>query len=246
MQVYGLMGYPLGHSFSKQYFTQKFQTEHITNAQFELYPLPNITELPNLLLQTPQLKGLAVTIPYKEAIMPYLTHINEAAQQIGAVNCITINKGILTGHNTDVIGFEQSLQPLLQPHHQKALVLGTGGAAKAVQYVLQKLGIEYSIVSRTKGEGKHGITYSDVNQTILQQHLLIINCTPLGMHPNVTTLPAIPYEYLTPQHFLYDLVYQPATTAFLQQGMLKNTLVKNGYEMLAIQAEANWQIWNSI
>lgn len=246
MQLYGLIGYPLGHSFSKQYFTHKFQTEHIKNAQFELYPLTSITALPNLLLQTPQLKGLAVTIPYKEAVMPYLTHINDTALQIGAVNCITINDGELTGYNTDVTGFEQSLHPLLQPYHKKALVLGTGGAAKAVQFVLNKLGIDYVIVSRSKQQHKNSITYNDIDKTILQQYLLIINCTPLGMHPNVSSLPAIPYQYLTPQHLLYDLVYQPAVTAFLQQGLHQHTLVKNGYDMLAIQAEANWQIWNNI
>lgn len=242
MNLYGLIGMPLAQSFSKKYFTEKFEKESIPDAAYELFPLENISLMKNLLAEQPDLKGLNVTIPYKEQVIPFLTDLSDEATEIGACNCIKISNGRLTGFNTDAPAFKQSLLPRLQAHHKKALILGTGGAAKAVLYVLQSLGIEYAFVSRSKGAG---FTYAELNKAIIQEYPLIINSTPLGSFPKVDTAPCIPYEYLSADNYLYDLVYNPAKTLFLQKGEERGATIKNGYEMLVGQAELSWQIWNN-
>ncbi|GAB3432855.1 shikimate dehydrogenase family protein [Niabella aquatica] len=242
MDLYGLIGMPLAQSFSKKYFTEKFEKEHISNALYELFPLDNISLLTQLLASNPQLKGLNVTIPYKEQVLPFLHALSDEAREMAAVNCIKINKGQLKGFNTDAPAFKESLLPLLRPHHKKALILGTGGAARAVLYVLKGLGIEYAFVSRKKGAG---FTYEELDRSVIEEYPLIINSTPLGSFPKVDTGPAIPYEYLGAQNYLYDLVYNPSRTLFLQKGAERGATVKNGYEMLVGQAELSWQIWNN-
>ncbi|WP_114789371.1 shikimate dehydrogenase [Niabella yanshanensis] len=241
MNLYGLIGMPLAQSFSKKYFTQKFEQEGIADTAYELFPLENISLLKDLLAAQPNLKGLNVTIPYKEQVLPFLSGLNEEAGEIGACNCIKITNGHLTGFNTDAPAFKQSLLPQLKSGHKKALILGTGGAAKAVLYVLRSLGIEYAYVSRSKGAG---FTYDELSKAIVQEYSLIINSTPLGSFPKVDTAPDIPYEYLTADNYLYDLVYNPAKTLFLQKGEERGAAIKNGYEMLVGQAELSWQIWN--
>ena len=242
MHLYGLIGMPLSQSFSKKYFTEKFERENIGDTAYELFPLNDISLLPELLASYPGLKGLNVTIPYKEQVLPFLHAVSDDAKEIAAVNCIKINKsGLLKGFNTDAPAFKSSLLPLLQSHHKKALVLGTGGAAKAVLHVLKSLGIDYAFVSRSKGAG---FTYEELNRSIVEAYPLIINSTPLGSFPKVDTAPAIPYEYLGSNNYLYDLVYNPSKTLFLQKGEERGASVKNGYEMLVGQAELSWQIWN--
>lgn len=245
MNLYGLIGYPLGHSFSKQYFNEKFEKEGLEDCFFELYPLQQINDLPALLNVHPNLKGLAVTIPYKQAVMNMLTDCSEEAVAIGAVNCIKISAHSLMGFNTDVIGFERSFLQHLLPQHNKALVFGTGGASKAVQYVLNKLNIPFVLVSRNGNAHQNILSYEEVTSAMVKEHLLLINCTPLGMSPDESSKPALPYEALSPQHYLYDLVYKPAMTAFLKEGEVRNAVTKNGFEMLLLQAEENWKIWNS-
>lgn len=245
MDVYGLIGFPLGHSFSKKYFTEKFERENLAGRRFELFPLDNIDDLAALLDSERELRGLAVTIPYKESVLPYLTALSDNAQKIGAVNCIKIFGGKLTGYNTDVIGFESSLVPLLQSHHTKALLLGTGGSSKAVQFVLTKLGIEFLLVSRHKTKETGCIQYNSVDEKLLKEYPLIINATPVGMSPHENARPPIAYEYLDKRNLLYDLIYTPALTDFLKAGIEKGAVVKNGYEMLVLQAEENWRIWNN-
>ena len=218
--------------------------EHI-DAAFELFPLESIHDFPAVPEENKNLRGLAVTIPYKEKVMPFLTHIDDAAKQIGAVNCIKFSGTISTGYNTDAKGFEESLLPLLKPHHTKALVLGTGGASKAVQYVLNKNRIPFLTVSRQDNSEKNNIRYEDIDEDIIWEYPIIINCTPVGMTPDEESQPAIPYHLLTKEHLLYDLVYKPAKTKFLEQGKKRGCTVKNGFDMLMIQAEENWRIWNS-
>ncbi len=244
MKLFGLIGYPLGHSFSKIYFTNKFETNGLGDCNFELFPIEKIDQFTQLLQTQQHLCGLAVTIPYKQSVIPYLDLLDDEAKKIGAVNCIQFSNGKLKGYNTDVIGFELSFKPLLQASHQKALVLGTGGAAKAIMYVLNKLEIPYMLVSRKSNGAKGVIGYEDISESLMETHSIIINCTPVGMSPVDDARPAIPYEYITSQHLLYDLVYQPATTLFLAAGTEKGAVVKNGYDMLALQAEENWRIWN--
>jgi shikimate dehydrogenase len=242
MKVYGLIGYPLSHSFSKGFFAEKFAREGIKECMYESFPIPGIDELPALIAQYPELQGLNVTIPYKEAVMSYLDELSPAAAQIRAVNCIRFKDGRKVGYNTDAIGFRRSLEPLLKSHHNKALVLGTGGAAKAVQYVLESMSIPYKLVSRQPGADM--ITYEQLDATMMAAHTLIINTTPLGMYPHVDAAPALPYEQLTDKHLLYDLIYNPPVTAFLRKGADKGATIKNGHEMLILQAEASWEIWN--
>lgn len=244
MKQFGLIGYPLGHSFSKQYFTEKFLKEGLSDCSFEAYPLSSINEFPTLLQNHPLLKGLSVTIPYKEQVLNYVTDLSEEVKAIGATNSIKISGGRLTAYNTDIIGFEQSFVPHLQLHHKQALVLGTGGAAKAVQYVLRKLGIKYVEVSRNKTATENRINYDQLNAAIIAEHTIIINCSPAGMSPNEDTYPIIPYHLLTSRHYLYDLVYKPAKTVFLQKGEEQGAIIQNGADMLIIQAEASWRIWN--
>ncbi|MFY7964803.1 MAG: shikimate dehydrogenase family protein [Chitinophagaceae bacterium] len=241
-RLFGLIGHPLTHSFSKQYFDSKFKNEQIVDVFFELFDIKNIEELSSFIINT-SLNGFAITIPYKQQIIPFLTVANDVVKQLNACNCVRIDNGKLVGFNTDVIGFEQSLIKDLKPQHTKALILGNGGAAAAVKYVLHKLGIAFLVVRRNTKDGC--ITYSDIDDHLLQSHTLIINTTPLGTYPNIEEYPNIPYQHLSSNHYLFDLVYNPTTTAFMSKGLQQNCLVKNGYEMLVIQAEENWKIWNN-
>lgn len=246
MQKYGLIGYPLGHSFSKDYFNQKFESEKI-DAEYVNFSIPDIKEFKNVLKENPDLCGLNVTLPYKTQVMQYLDEIDEDAKQIGAVNVIKFTKGLfgklkLKGYNTDIIGFKRSIEPLLRENHTKALILGTGGASKAVFHGLKQLGIEASFVSRHPAD--EVITYADITPAILKEYKIIVNTTPLGMFPNINECPDIPYDQLTPTHLLYDLLYNPDETLFMKKGKQKGATVKNGLEMLLLQAFAGWEIWN--
>jgi shikimate dehydrogenase len=243
MKLYGLIGYPLGHSFSKKYFEEKFVKENLQDCSFELFPIEEIETFTDIIATQKKLQGLAVTIPHKQAVMPLLTQMSDEAKAVGAVNCIKIIEGKTIGYNTDVIGFEKSLLPLLQHHHTKALVLGTGGASKAVQYILKKIGIPFFLVSRTKTDKT--ITYENISAEIIQTHALIINTTPLGMTPNEEGFADIPYHLITSKHLLYDLIYKPEKTMFLQKGESQGCNIKNGFEMLILQAEENWKIWTA-
>ena len=243
----GLIGFPLGHSFSKNYYLKKFEKESITNVDYDLYSFENIEDFYSLYQHDTAFKGFNVTIPHKQNVMQYLDNLSEEAQQIKAVNCITIkrenDKTTLTGYNTDAYGFQKSLEPLLKLHHQKALILGNGGAAKAVMYALKKLDIEYKIVSRNESSGDY--TYEQLTKEIIDQYKIIINCSPIGTFPNVDQCPNIPYSYISKEHLLYDLIYNPEETLFLKKGKENGATTKNGYEMLVLQAEKNWEIWRS-
>jgi shikimate dehydrogenase len=241
MKKYGLIGFPLSHSFSKKYFSEKFINENIQGVEYNSYPLEDITALSTLLSSEPMLAGLNVTIPYKEKVIPFLDELSDEVKEIGACNCISIKGTTLKGYNTDVIGFEKSLKKKLKPYHQKALVLGTGGAAKAVYYILRKNQIPFLKVSRTNGENQ--ITYESLTKEIIESHQLIVNTTPLGMYPEVNSFPPIPYQYLGDQHYLFDLVYNPAKTVFLSRGEERGAAIENGADMLVDQAEASWDIW---
>ncbi len=242
MKVYGLLGKTLKHSFSKRYFTEKFQELNINDCSYENFELGSIEQLPSLLQPHSLIQGLNITIPYKEDVIPYLHFQNEIVKEIKACNCIKIVDSKLYGFNTDVIGFKQSLQKGLKPHHTHALILGTGGAAKAVQYVLKDLGIKYQNVSRFLKE--EAIIYDAVDEEVLQTNTLIINTSPLGMYPNVNEEPAIPYQFITAKHLLFDLIYNPEKTIFLTKGEEQGATIINGQEMLILQAEESWRIWN--
>ncbi len=244
MRRYGLIGYPLSHSFSEKFFAEKFEREHLTECSYSNFSLSDISEL-HAVLADPSLCGLNVTIPYKEKVMPFLTSLHPVAAEIGACNCIKIEGSVLTGYNTDVVGFEQSLIPKLSPHHRRALVLGTGGASKAVLYVLRKLGIEYKVVTRSLRPGFEDLRYEQVDAALLASYTLIINTTPLGMYPKVEEAPPLPYAALTSEHYLFDLIYNPARTLFLLRGEERGAVVENGYDMLIGQAEESWRIWNA-
>jgi shikimate dehydrogenase len=243
MRRYGLIGYPLTHSFSQRFFTEKFVREGISDCTYSNFSLAGIGELPAV-LGDPELCGLNVTIPYKRAVLDYLHYKDEVVEAIGACNCIRIDGGELTGFNTDVVGFEQSLARRLAAHHRQALVLGTGGASKAVEYVLKKRGIGYRMVTRRPRPDTGDMGYEDVDEKVMASHLLIINTTPVGMYPQVGECPPLPYEALTARHYLFDLIYNPARTLFLQKGEERHAVVENGYEMLVLQAEESWRIWN--
>lgn len=246
MKGFGLIGYPLGHSFSKKYFTEKFEKEGIEDCEYDLYPLEDIEELPDLIKSEKGLIGLNVTIPYKQQVIKFLDEIDPKAEQIGAVNTIKIQGRKLKGYNTDYIGFKESLEKLVGPNPmpEKALILGTGGASKAVKAALEDLGIEFQFVSRNPAEGELSYESLNTQYSILNTAKLIINTTPLGMTPNIEALPDLPYHQLTEHHYLYDLVYNPLITAFMQKGIDAKCWVKNGLEMLYGQAEAAWDIWN--
>lgn len=243
MRLFGLIGFPLTHSFSRKYFTEKFKKEGIPGCRYELFPLESIEELPALLAQHPELEGLNVTIPYKKEVLRYLD-TSTLPDGLRACNCIRIRGDRREAYNTDYLGFEKSLVPLLRPHHRKALVLGNGGATVAVVFALRRLGIDPVIVSRALHNGS-ALTYAQLEPSTVAEHTLIINTTPLGMHPNADTCPAIPYGALTPLHLLYDLVYNPAKTLFLQKGEERGAVIKNGEEMLVLQAEESWRIWEN-
>jgi shikimate dehydrogenase len=242
MKRYGLIGRTLTHSFSQRYFARKFEEAGLTDHVYQNFELKTITDFPAIFTHFPDVKGVNVTIPYKEEVLRYLTTVSEVVKEIGACNCIRVKGNGLIGYNTDVVGFRQSLEPRLKPWHQKALVLGTGGAAKAIQYVLKELGIGYKMVSRQKAE--ENITYEEVNASILEEYLLIINTTPLGMYPHVEGAPSLPYQLLTPRHFLFDSIYNPEKTTFLNKGEKMGAQICNGYEMLIGQAEESWRIWS--
>src|SRR5215210_3197227 len=244
MRRFGLIGFPLSHSFSPAYFAEKFDSEGHSDCSYEAFPIKSIEELTSLLSDNPEIEGLNVTIPYKKIVVPYLENYLEVVEATGACNCIKIRNGKLTGYNTDVIGFERSLLPNLTDAHNKALILGTGGAASAVEFVLKKSGIEFLFVSRKSQAGKSILAYDQISKEILNEHKLIINTTPLGMYPDVEERPEISYDYLTKNHYLYDLVYNPQQTLFLKKGAAKGAITKNGADMLIIQAEESWKIWN--
>ncbi len=245
--LFGLIGYPLSHSFSKKYFTHKFEKEGIQQARYELFELKNIEELPALFLQYPHLKGLNVTIPYKQQVMRFLDELDSSAKQVGAVNTIKFEAegSHRTGYNTDYYGFKISLENWIgQAEAMKALVLGTGGASKAVKCALYNMDIPYQMVSRQDGED--AVSYAQLREShSLTDFPIIINTTPLGMSPHTDTYPDLAYEQLTSQHFCYDLVYNPEQTAFMKRAAAQGAQVKNGLEMLHLQAEKSWEIWNS-
>lgn len=241
MDKYGIIGNPLGHSFSKGFFTEKFAREGI-DAQYLNFQIPEIKGLQEVLKENPELRGLNVTLPYKTEVIPFLDELSDEAQEIGAVNVIQIHNGHLKGFNSDIIGFTRSIQPLLKPHHRKALILGTGGASRAIRVGLSHLGLEWKYVSRTAHEGM--FTYEDITKETLREYEVIVNCSPVGMFPKVDECPNIPYEQLTPDNMLYDLVYNPETTLFIKKGALQGAIVKNGLEMLHLQAIASWEFWN--
>ena len=276
MTTYGLIGYPLGHSFSRKFFTEKFEKEGI-DAQYLNFEIPSIEEFPEIIKNNPELRGLNVTIPYKQQVMQYLDEISEEAKAIGAVNVVRIERpspqpspimgretmrnagnkpdglpikgdmseglrGSLIGYNSDVIGFVESIKPLLKPHHKKALILGTGGASKAIRYGLEKkLGMKTLFVSRSAREGM--ITYEEVTTEVLKEYEVIVNCSPVGMYPHVDECPALPYEAMNENNLLYDLVYNPLETLFMKKGAEQGATVKNGLEMLHLQAIASWKFW---
>ena len=247
MKRYGLLGYPLTHSFSKRYFTEKFENENI-DSTYQNFEIDNIDKFPDIIKNNPEIIGLNVTIPYKEQVIPFLDELNSSAREIGAVNTIKVKRtdsGIhLKGFNTDTYGFETSLKPLLKEYHKKALILGTGGASKALKYVLTKLGIEF--VSASIEELKENeIRYEDIDEKMMAERFLIINATPLGIFPKDDACANIPYEFITEEHLLFDLVYNPEVTQFMQKGLNKGATVKNGYEMLLQQAIKAYKIWNN-
>ncbi|MGS2740929.1 shikimate dehydrogenase family protein [Sinomicrobium sp. M5D2P17] len=243
MPLFGLIGKNISYSFSQVYFREKFEKLQLTDHSYVNFDLQDIKEFPSLLTKHPDLMGCNVTIPYKEAVMPYLTGLSNKAQQIGAVNVIKVEKDRLTGYNTDYYGFQASLQPLLRQEHRKALILGTGGASKAIAFSLKELGIAHTFVSRNPGEGQ--LSYNDLDEKTIKTSPVIINCTPMGTYPDVENKPAIPYHYITPEHLLYDLIYNPAETSFLKEGKQRGATTSNGLRMLQLQAEKAWEIWNS-
>jgi shikimate dehydrogenase len=242
---FGLLGKNISYSFSRKYFTEKFEKLGLTDLKYVNFDIPEIEEFPFLLYhKEDEIGGINVTIPYKEAVMRYLDEIDEDAKKIGAVNTIKITSDLkLKGFNTDFYGFKNSIQPLLKNHHTKALILGTGGASKAVAYAFKQLNIEVKFVSRKVAENM--FLYSLLTKEILNEYTIIVNCSPVGTHPNITDAPAIPYEFITNQHLLYDLIYNPEVSQFLKEGQAKGATIKNGLEMLQLQAEKSWEIWNS-
>ena len=247
-RLYGLIGYPLGHSFSKNFFNEKFRSEGI-DAEYVNFELPDLGELPKVVEEHPDLVGLNVTIPYKEKVISYLDELDEGASEIGAVNVIKITrkkgKAYLKGYNSDVMGFMQSIEPLIESHHKKALILGTGGASKAVNYGLHRLGIEETkFVSRSK-KNETTITYGDLTPELMGEYKVIVNCTPVGMYPKADLCPDLPYESLTSEHLVYDLLYNPDTTLLMKRASDRGAIVKNGLEMLLLQAFGAWEIWES-
>ena len=244
MDKYGLIGYPLEHSFSRNYFNEKFRNESI-DAEYDNFEIPSIENFKEVLETTPNLRGLNVTIPYKEEVIRYLDELSAEARAIGAVNVIRVthkgSKTVLKGFNSDVIGFTRSIESMLEPLHRKALILGTGGAAKAVDYGLKSLGLGTLFVSRTARPGV--ITYNDVTPDLIRSHKVIVNCTPLGMYPHVDSCPPLPYEAMDSHTLLYDLLYNPDETLFMQKGRQQGAIIKNGLEMLLLQAFASWEMW---
>lgn len=243
MKIFGLLGFPLSHSFSKSFFSKKFEREQLADCIYENFSFEKIEEAIGFLKGFENLAGFNITIPHKLNILPYLDHLSPVCEAIQSCNCVQIKDGEWIGHNTDVIGFSKSLTPFLKSHHTRALVFGTGGASKAVTYVLEQLGIAYHLVSR-KPDGENTLSYDDLDQELLRHHTVLINTTPLGMYPNVEQAIPINYSALGAQHLAYDLIYNPVETLFLKNAKAQGATIKNGEEMLIIQAEESWKIWN--
>ena len=247
INIYGLIGRPLGHSFSREFFTRKFERENI-NAEYLNFELPDIGDLMEMIAEYPRLKGFNVTIPYKQAVIPYLDSLNETAEGVGAVNVVKIIRDDageileMNGYNSDVIGFRESIRPLLKSCHDNALVLGTGGASKAVVYALKQMGLNVTLVSRTHSD--EAISYGELTPEIMAAHKVVVNTTPLGMYPEVDACPDIPYDLITEEHVCFDLVYNPGETLFMKLAATHGATVKNGLEMLHLQALEAWRIWN--
>lgn len=242
MKTYGLIGKSLSHSFSKKHFTRKFENLGLNDCLYSNIEIDTIEDFPQKIKELSP-SGLNVTIPYKKAILPFLDELDEVAKEIGAVNTIVFKNGKLKGYNTDAFGFHQSIKPFFKPHHERALILGTGGASKAVEYVLKQYGVEVMFASRNDSKD-NVLNWNDINENVIKHHLLIINCTPLGMFPNITSKPVIPYSVLTERHLLVDLVYNPDETLFLKLGKEKGSTIINGLTMLQQQAEKSWRLWN--
>jgi shikimate dehydrogenase len=245
-RLFGLVGYPLSHSWSKKYFDNKFVTENISDASYQLFPLKHPEDIVDLLKAYPNLAGLNVTIPHKTSIIPLLNYIDPVAREVNAVNTIRIEcngaQTKLLGYNTDVHGFEQSILPQLKPHHRAAMILGTGGAAKAAAWVFEKLGIAYVMVSRNPASNEQ-LSYTELTEDLFEKYTVIINATPLGMAPDTETFPPLPYHFLSAHHLLFDMVYNPEVSIFLNKGHKQGASVKNGLEMLQLQAEKAWEVW---
>lgn len=246
MKIYGLIGNPLSHSFSQKYFTEKFREENITGYSYLNFEIKNLNKEIYQLKNNPLISGLNVTIPFKTEIIPFLDYVSEECKEINACNCIKITDGKWTGFNTDITGFEKSFTRHLLPHHTKALVLGTGGSSKAVTYVLNKLKIAFLLVSRKKELSKRVINYDAVTPLLMQEFTIVINTTPAGMFPNVDEYPQFPYEYVSEKHYFFDLIYNPSKTLFLSKAEAMGAVIENGEQMLSIQAEESWKIWNKI
>lgn len=243
-KTFGLLGKNISYSFSRGYFAEKFKKLNLKNHVYKNFDLQDITALPSTLKKEDFLKGMNVTIPYKEDVLKYLDKLDKTAEEIGAVNTIKFTKkGNLKGYNTDVVGFENSIKPFFKKHHKFALILGTGGASKAVAYAFKKNNIKYKFVSRNP-KGKKQISYNNLTEEVLQKYQVIVNCTPIGTSPDIHLCPNIPYQFLTDKHLLYDLIYNPEVSTFLAKGLEKGAAIKNGYEMLELQAEESWRIWN--
>lgn len=242
----GLIGKTLAHSFSKKYFEEKFRKENISGCSYQNFELSNISGFKDLIKNNSELKGLNITYPYKEEVLPFLDSIDEEAKKMGAVNCVKINDGKTKGYNTDAYGFRQSIKPFLEPKHNKALIFGTGGSSKAIAYSLQQIGVEFYLVTSQKTKKtENTFFYSELSPFVLSQFLLLVNCTPLGMFPEINNCPQIPYDCVTEDHLAYDLIYNPEETLFLKQCKAKGAITINGLSMLQWQAEKSWEIWNS-
>lgn len=239
---FGLVGKDISYSFSRGYFAEKFRQLGLENHSYVNFDLAEIESFEKILSENPEVKGLNVTIPYKEAVLPYLAKLDPKAEKIGAVNTIKVTRNGLVGYNTDCYGFQKSIEPFLKKHHTKALILGTGGASKAIAFVFEALEIEYRFVSRYPK--KEQLSYSNLDKEILEAFAILVNSTPLGTHPNIHEKPDIPYSYLGKEHLLFDLIYNPKKTAFLSEGESRGASICNGYHMLELQAEKAWEIWN--
>ena len=244
MKIYGLIGNPLTHSFSKKYFTEKFSNENINDCEYQNFEIKDLRKEIRSLKNNTSLSGLNVTIPYKSQIIPFLDTISREVNEINACNCIKIDGGKWSGFNTDIAGFEKSFVPFLRPHNTKALVLGTGGSSKAVAYVLKKLQIEFLFVSRKKDVSEEMINYESISSSIMKEYTIVINTTPVGMFPNADSYPQLPYEFVSDKHYFFDLVYNPSKTLFLSKAEEMGAVIKNGADMLLIQAEESWKIWS--
>lgn len=243
MRAFGIIGYPLGHSFSPHYFSEKFKRENIEDSSYEAFPLEDISHFPLLVAQQVTLRGLNVTIPYKKSIIPYLNSLDPLAAKLNSVNTIKVQNGEMIGYNTDVEGFVESIKPLMHNKIKKALVLGNGGSAQSVKEGLRQIGFEFNVVSRNINSGD--LTYDNLSESLINEHLLIINTTPLGMYPKIKGFPDLPYGAIGAEHLCFDLVYNPSETEFMKRSRANGAIVANGSEMLRIQAEAAWKIWNS-